>query len=115
MYGLEFLVYLPDVKHEQKFATFFCGNPTARVAAKNFAPIIRSKTNKAATLKSEVIDNGTYIWEGPVVLPCNSPLSRYPEQADMITQMETFLNPIEGEAPEMVTDEEEAATTGREH
>lgn len=109
MYGLEFLVYIPGAKNEQKFATFFCGNPTHRVAAKNFAPVIKSKA-KTATLKSETINNGTYIWEGPVILVCNAPLSQYPDVQDMTTQMEMFLNPIEGEVLEVATEEEAAST-----
>ena len=110
MYGLEFLIYIPGAKNEQKFATFFCGNPTFRVAAKNFAPIVKSK-KKTATLKVETINNGTYIWEGPVILACHTPLSHYPSMEDMETQMETFLNPIEGEVAEAATENEAAATT----
>ena len=106
MFGLEFLLYIPGAKNAQKFATFFCGNPTSRVAARNFAPVLK----RAATLKSEIINNGTYIWEGPVILPCNTELLSYPSQDEMKAQMDTFLNPIEGESPEMADDEETSAT-----
>ena len=109
MYGLEFLIYIPGAKNEQKFATFFCGNPTHRVAAKNFAPIVNGK-KKTATLKVETINNGTYIWEGPVILPFSGQLPNYPSADDMQMQMETFLNPVEGVVAEQATDDEAAAT-----
>jgi hypothetical protein len=112
MYGLEFLVYIPGAKNELKFATFFCGNPTHRVAAKNFAPILKSKS-KTATLKVEIIDNGSYVWEGPVIITCNTPLPQYPSVEDMTMQMEVFLNPSEGDVVEAATDEE-ADSTSRE-
>jgi hypothetical protein len=112
MYGLEFLVYIPGAKNDLKFATFFCGNPTHRVAAKNFAPILKSHA-KTATLKVEIIDNGSYVWEGPVVIICNTPLPNYPTVEEMTMQMQTFLNPTEDDIVETATDEE-AGSTSRE-
>ena len=113
MYGLEFLVYIPGAKNEQKFATFFCGNPTQRVASQDFAPILKSRS-RAATLQAKIINNGIHIWDGPVILPCNTPLSHYPSQEDMVAQQKAFLNPAPGPVVETITEDEAAATSGRE-
>jgi hypothetical protein len=109
LYGLEFLVYVPDSKGEQRFATLFLGNPTGRVAAKNFKPLIRTEknpdANNQATLKWEILRNTEHIWEGPVILPCTSPLSRYPDPSECQARMQEFLDPPKGKVREVVPDE----------
>lgn len=105
LYGLDFLVYLPDSKGEIKFATLFMGNPTMRVEAKNFKPLI----GKACTLKVKIIENAEYAWEAPVILPCTTALTSYPTMEDMNMQMQLFLDPPKGTVTEVVPDEEAAA------
>jgi hypothetical protein len=109
LYGLEFLVFIPDSKGEQRYATLFMGNPTGRVAAKNFKPILRTaknpEANNQATLKWEILRNDEHIWEGPVVLPCTSPLSRYPDPTECQVKMQEFLDPPKGRVRELVPEE----------
>lgn len=109
LYGLEFLVWVPSMEGDQKFATFFMGNPTARVAAKNFKPLLKSATNpranNQATLTTELIDNQTHQWEAPVILPCSGDLPNYPTVEQMSAQMSVFLNPPKTPVKEEVPDE----------
>jgi len=104
MYGLEFLVYVPDVKGEQKFATLFMGNPTMRQEAKNFKPLI----GKPVTLKTKLISNTEFTWEAPVILPCTGGLSSYPTQEEMTLQMQIFVDPPKDKVVETVPDDEVA-------
>ena len=113
LYGLEFLLYVPGAKNDQKFCTLFMGNATSRVAARDFAPVMKSKT-RTATLSYQTIDNGEYIWEGVVVLPCNTKLPHYPGQDEMTAQLELFLNPPADDVVEQASEEEVEATEGRE-
>ncbi len=85
MYGPEFLVWLPSVK---LFATYFANSKTARREAKKCEPLMR----KAATFKSKLITGGKYKWQGPVVVPCTTPIE-LPETAQLEKQVNSFLNP----------------------
>jgi len=117
LYGLEFLVWIPSCKGTTKFATFFMGNPTMRNAAKNMKPLLRTAKNPTANnqalLGCETINNGEYIWEGPTILPCTSPLSCYPGQDEATIQMKMFLDPPKSVVREQVP-EEEATAAGTE-
>lgn len=94
MWGLEFLLYVPDVENEIKYATFFMGNPTMRVEAKNFGPIIKAWKDRgkepAATLKSKILQNDKGIWEAPDIYPCSSGLSNYPPKIEMEDRIAQF-------------------------
>lgn len=85
MYGPEFLLYVPSV---EKFLTFFMSSKTARREARKMEPLLRC----AATLKSRIIKTAQYIWTGPVVLPCSTPLD-LPEPGILKNKIEKFLNP----------------------
>jgi hypothetical protein len=100
LYGLEFLVWIPDYKGDVKFCTLHMGNPTLRVEAKNFKPLL----GKAVTMKVKIIENAEYAWEAPIILPNNSGLSAYPSVAEMETQMKIFLDPPKGVVKEIVPD-----------
>lgn len=119
MYGLEFLVFIPNSKGEMKFATLFMGNPTMRQEAKNFKPLLRTasnpRANNLATLKVKLISNAEYTWEAPVILPNTSGLSSYPSQEEMATQMAMFIDtPVDSQVQEVAAEEAEAAGVGDE-
>lgn len=59
MYGMEFLLYLPEGPDGKKYATLHMGNATSRFEAGNFRPLMK----KPARLGVETINNGQYIWE----------------------------------------------------
>lgn len=105
MYGLDFLCYIPDSKGETKYASLFMGNPTFRMAARNFKPLI----GKAVTMGVELINNTEYTWEAPTIVPCTTALSNYPSKEEMEAQMKDFVNPPKGPVVERIGDEEAAA------
>jgi len=85
MYGPEFLLYVPDVN---KYVTFFMSSKTARREARKMEPLLRC----AATLKSKTIKAGKYIWQGPVVIECSTPLTM-PDLDEIKAKVEQFKNP----------------------
>lgn len=87
MYGMEFLVWLPSVN---QFALWFFGNPTHRNRVNDMIGVLR----RAATVDHEVIEgrNG-FIWEGPTIRPCQTPLSSEPEGSAVLAEVQRFRNP----------------------
>lgn len=60
LYGLEFLIFLPDIEAEEhRYATLFMGNASGRYEAPKFKPLMR----KSVLLKSEIARNDKHIWE----------------------------------------------------
>jgi hypothetical protein len=98
MYGPEFLLYIPKV---EKFCTLFMNNKTARREAKNMEPLLRH----AATLKSRVIKQNNFVWDGIVVVPCSTPLD-LPDVEVIQAKTTQFLNPPQ-RTPELNTDEDD--------
>jgi len=112
LYGLEFLVWLPNAQNEVKFATLFMGNPTNRVAARHFKPFCTGATlaERCATLGHEILENSKYVWEGPTITRNTAGLSSYPTLAEIQEQRDAFLNPSESE---VVTEEAPAPDSDR--
>lgn len=61
LYGLEFLIYMPDIEvEEHRYATLFMGNASGRYEAPKFKPLMR----KSALFKSDIARNDKgHIWE----------------------------------------------------
>ncbi len=92
-WGYEFLFYHGETG---KFMTFFCNNPTLRRVAKT---TLIAYLRKAATLKSDPIDNDEYSWWGLNVKPCTTPFAVPPDIAEMTEQIKNFQNTEEVSAP----------------
>lgn len=90
MYGAEYLVYIPSA---ETFATLFLCSPTARRAI----PSVNARINKAAVLKSQLIDNGKHKWHGPVCKPLEQPTFELPDFADIKKQLDGFKNARDSE------------------
>lgn len=105
-FGIEFLVWIPTKK---EFATMFFGSKTARRQAPALKTLLQER--RAATLKVELITNKEYKWHGPVVVPCSTPLTDYPEPDQLLIQAEKFANPKETEIE--AVEEQEAVSEGR--
>lgn len=86
MVGPEVLVFLetPGI-----FASFFCGSPTLRREAKKFKPLF----GKPVTMRSKLIDNGSYKWHGPVIRPCSAGLDPFPSEDEIAEERKRFANP----------------------
>jgi hypothetical protein len=105
MFGLEFLVFVPDAEREEhRWATLYMGNKTGR----NRAASLLTQVLKPTTLKVDIIDNGEYVWEGPIILPCSSGLSLLPTKEQLKSQLEQFYKQttIVEEVPEETDDGE---------
>lgn len=105
MYGPSFLVY---ERSTAQFYEFFCGNKSARIEAKRIFPYLpltqaQIDANSAlvdevprgprpATLRSRLIEKGTYSWHVPVVSPCSTPFTELPSSAELVKQITRFLD-----------------------
>lgn len=103
MYGPEFLLYFPP---KDEFVTYYMGSKTAR---KESAKLFQ-QMNKAATLKSKLIEVGRFVWHGPVVTPCTTPPVRLPDPESMALQVEKFETTVDS----TVEKSDVAADGGRE-
>lgn len=86
MWGFEFLMWLGTQK---RFVTFFCGTKSAR----REAPNIKSLVNKAATLRSKLIETKKFTWQGIDVVACSTPMGGMPQKVKMTEEIEKFNNP----------------------
>lgn len=121
-FGHEFLVWLPD---QNMFVAFFFNNPTMRRVSPDLKALLpRNEPTPTpptpATVYSTLIEKGEFVWHGPVVEICSTPLT-LPEPGtpeaekflnDLRTESEKFANPPESEA-EVAEDDEAATTTQR--
>lgn len=89
MFGPEYLLYLPK---QEKFATFFCSSKTLRRASED----IHSRIGKWATFSVDVIDNGKYVWPGPIIEDCATQHAP-PDMAAVTEEAEKFVNPPKSE------------------
>jgi hypothetical protein len=103
MFGPEYLVYVPS---EKQFALFFMGSASAR----REAPALKTRLQKAATLKVQMIDGKKHSWAAPAVTPCSSPID-LPDQEAVMEQLEKFNNPQSSDVE--VAPEEEGSSEGR--
>jgi len=99
MYGPEFLLWVPSV---ERFLTFFMSSKTARREARKMEPLIKC----AATLKHRIIKQGIYVWPGPVVIACSTPLD-IPDIEIIQKQVNKFLNPPKRDIELAETDDRE--------
>ncbi len=90
MYGVEFLVWLPDQK---VFATWYASSKTAR----REAPMLKNLIGRSAKMGSHLIKGKKYNWHGPVITVCSTPPSHMPTQDEVIFEVERFNNPPENE------------------
>ena len=108
MYGPSFLVYEKGTK---RFLEFFCGNKSARQEAKNlysYLPLTQADIDaKAAagenvsdlkphgpiplTLKSRLVEKGTYSWHVPVVVKCDAKFVTLPTSDRIVREITAFL------------------------
>lgn len=109
LWGPEFLIWIPRAQTDSKFATFFCGSPTARNSAADFKPLM----GKMATLKSRKVSNDRFTWDAPVILACDTLPEQLPAQQEVNEVVEAFLNPkVETIVAEEIV-EEPAEVAGR--
>lgn len=105
MYGPEYLLWVPAKK---QFATMFFCNPSLR----NESPNMQAKLGQAATVGYQFIDTGKFEYNSPEVRDCTTVFD-LPEQEEVNTQCEAFLNPkVEDNGVEKV-DAEKATDEGR--
>jgi hypothetical protein len=104
MYGPSFLVYEEST---QQFLEFFCGSKSARNVAKEIYPFLaltegdiaaRNLTNEKPhgplpmTLKSKLVEKGSYTWHVPVVVKRSAPIAAPPIDK-VIAEINKFINP----------------------
>jgi hypothetical protein len=109
MYGPSFLVF---ERSTGRFLEFFCGSKSTRSEAKKIYPFLPLTPadiarQKAAgnnvdnlephgplplTLKSRVVEKGTYSWHVPVVTKCANPFTRLPTKERLIKEIVSFVN-----------------------
>jgi hypothetical protein len=114
MYGPSFLIY--EVK-TKRFLEYFCGTKSSRSEAKKlfpFLPLTQVIIDAMAargedvsnltphgplplTLKSKLVEKGTYSWHVPVVVPCAVPATTLPKQEVFVKEITCFLT-ISGDA-----------------
>ena len=108
MYGPSFLVF---EKGTCRFLEFFCGNKSSRSEAKKvypYLPLTQADIDaKAAkgddagdlaphgplplTLKSRLVEKGTYSWHVPVVVKCATPFEKLPPMERIVKEINAFL------------------------
>jgi hypothetical protein len=120
MYGPSFLVY--ELK-QNAFFEFFCGNKSSRQESKKLFPYlplsqadIDAKAAKGEdvstlvphgpmplTLKSRLVEKGTYSWHVPVVGKCSTTFPKVPTTERVVKEINAFLavkdNGVERAAP----------------
>ncbi|MGD0897104.1 MAG: hypothetical protein ABR915_04665 [Thermoguttaceae bacterium] len=108
MYGPSFLVY---ERSRNLFLEFFCGNKASRSEAKHLYPYlplsqadIDAKAAKGddvrdlkphgalpATLRSRLVEKGTYSWHVPVVVKCEEAFTTLPSMDRIVKEIASFL------------------------
>lgn len=101
MFGPEFLVWIPSTK---EFATFFMGSKSAR----NESPNVKRLLGKAATLKSQKLQNSRFVWYSPLATPCSTPFE-LPGTAALAEVVQKFNNPPESEVEKVEPKETDRA------
>lgn len=104
MYGPSFLVY---EESQGRFLEFFCGSKSARNEAKKIYPFLsltaadieaRGLTGETPhgplpmTLKSKLVEKGSYTWHVPVVVKRSTPIQA-PALEKLIAEINKFVNP----------------------
>ncbi len=118
MYGPSFLVI---ERGTGRFLEFFCGSKSTRSEAKKLYPFLPLTTADIArqqaagndvdglvahgpmplTLKSRLVEKGTYSWHVPVVVKCGNPFTKMPTMQRLKKEMTTFIE-CKGDGVEVV-------------
>jgi hypothetical protein len=122
MYGPSFLVYEMG---SERFLEYFCGTKSSRSEAKKlfpFLPLTQSVIDAMAargedvsnltphgplplTLKSKLVEKGTYSWHVPVVVPCLMSPAALPKQEAFLKEITRFLTILGDAGTETVKDD----------
>lgn len=116
MYGPSFLVF---ERSSGRLLEFFCGSKSTRGEAKKIYPFLPiTEADIAArelsdephgplplTLKSRLVEKGTYSWHVPVVVKCSTPFTNLPSMDVIVREIERFVN-IKDDGVEKVSEEE---------
>lgn len=91
LYGLEFLLYLPDVENPaHRYATLFMGNASSRMETSKFRPLMK----KCATLKWAKVVKDEYRWEVIKIFPSQRKIE-IEDLEEMHAIVNDFMNPTE--------------------
>jgi hypothetical protein len=113
MYGPSFLVY---ERSTGRFLEFFCGSKSARSEAKKIfpylpltEPAIKVMAEKGedvtglvphgplpVTLKSKLVEKGSYSWHVPVAVKCSTPFTKLSKPEVIVKEITRFLT-IQGD------------------
>lgn len=115
MFGIEFLVYVPQI---DAFAGFFCGSKTNRREAPAILKLMNKKPDTElpeygpamVTIKSFLIETTKYQWFGFKAIKCSAAPAKEPNPDELIEQIKKFNHPPESKVEKVDT----AATGGRE-
>jgi len=104
MFGPSFLVY---ERSTGQFLEFFCGTKSARTEAKKVFPYLPLTATMIdanpdlmgqsphgpipVTLKSKLVERGSYSWHVPVAVKCSSPFTKLPPAEVIYKEIEKFL------------------------
>lgn len=119
MFGPSFLIY---ERSTGQFLEFFCGTKSARAEARKiypYCPVSQDDIDAAArrgedvsgmvphgpipvTLKSKLVERGSYSWHVPVALKCSSPFTKLPLAEVIYKEIAKFLA-VKKEGAEVVT------------
>jgi len=103
MFGIEFLVWIPETGI-QRFATFFMGSKSSR----REAPNVKAQMHKLCKLVAQKIETRKYTWFAPKAEQCSDEVV-LPPITEIQKQVEKFRNPPKPEievAPEADAEEE---------
>jgi hypothetical protein len=117
MYGLSFLVY---ERSTGQFLEFFCGSKSTRSESKKLLPYLpvtqaAIDTNPALkgtqahgplplTLKSRLVEKGTYSWHVPVVVKCSTPFTKLPTMERIVKEITSFTT-VKGDGVQRVKED----------
>lgn len=119
MFGPSFLVL---ERNTGKLLELFFGNKSARQEAgkmAQFLPVseaqaeqfgVEAREPQPCTLTSKLVQRPRYSWHVPVVQRCTTPFAELPPTDFLVTQIQEFLNPKQGDTPEVA---EEGETRSR--
>lgn len=121
MYGPSFLIF---ERSTGQFYEFFCGTKSARTEAKRiypYLPLTQGQIDanpalanqqphgpKPMTLRSKLVEKGTYSWHVPVAAPCSTPFTEVPSAEEITKQITRFLA-VKREGAAVVQDGEAAS------
>jgi len=104
MFGPSFLVY---ERSTGQFLEFFCGTKSARTEANKIFPCLPLSAEKIdanpnlmgqmphgpipVTLKSKLVERGSWSWHVPVAIKCSSPFTKLPQAEVIYKEINKFL------------------------